>query len=53
MNNTLEVEDLKDKLQLLCDDAQLVQKYKSEATEFVCEKYNWDEVVKCTMELYR
>ncbi|MGN0173430.1 MAG: glycosyltransferase family 4 protein [Acutalibacteraceae bacterium] len=44
--------DLRDKLQMLCDDSNLVQKYKNEATEFIMKKYNWDEVVDKTIALY-
>ena len=29
------------------------QKMKKQAADFICEKYNWDEVVKETMKLYR
>ena len=29
------------------------QKMKKQAAGFICEKYNWDEVVKETMKLYR
>ncbi|WP_419169438.1 glycosyltransferase family 4 protein [Negativibacillus massiliensis] len=45
--------DLRNKLQMLCNDSELVRKYKSEATEFICKKYSWDDVVNKTMELYR
>lgn len=47
------VTNLKVKLQLLCDDAELVEKYKAEASDFICQKYRWDEVVKRTMKLYK
>lgn len=47
------VVDLKQKLQNLCSDEVLVQKYKDVAAEFISEKYNWDEVVKQTLQLYR
>ena len=47
------VVDLKEKLQMLCDDETTVQKYKNGATEFICKKYNWDDVVRKTVELYR
>ena len=47
------VEDLKNKLQELCENEELVKKYKDDACEFICSKYNWDEVVKSTLELYR
>lgn len=45
--------DLRSKLQMLCDDSEVVRKYKDEATEFICKKYSWDDVVNKTMELYR
>ena len=48
-----DISDLKDKLQELCDDVEKVHKYKSEATDFICKKYNWDDVVDQTMKLYR
>ena len=46
------VTDLKQKLQDLCDSPALVQKYKAEAADFICKKYNWDDVVRKTLELY-
>lgn len=48
-----DVEDLRGKLQQLCDDAKLVEKYKNYAADFICEKYSWDDVVEKTLELYR
>ena len=47
-----DVEDLQNKLQEVCDDSAMVQKYKDEAADYICGKYNWDEVVKRTLELY-
>lgn len=46
------VEDLREKLQKLVDDRDLVEKYKNEATDFICGKYNWDDVVEKTLRLY-
>lgn len=46
------VEDLKNKLQKACDDLDKVNTYKKEAMEFICNKYNWDDVVRKTLELY-
>ena len=46
------VSDLKQKLQALCDSPAIVQKYKAEAADFICKKYNWDDVVRKTIELY-
>lgn len=48
-----DVSDLKEKLQMLFDDEKLVKKYKSEAGRFIFGKYNWDDVVDRTLELYR
>ena len=45
--------DLKEKLQNACDDKEQVQKYKDEAADYICGKYNWDDVVERTLELYR
>ena len=47
------VEDLQEKLQDACDHPEMVIKMKNQAADFICEKYNWDEVVKETMKLYR
>lgn len=47
------VGDLKAKLQELCNKPELVKKYKDFAREFVCSKYNWDDVVNQTLFLYR
>ena len=47
------VGDLQSKLQEACEDARRVQKYKDEAAGYICEKYNWDDVVERTLELYR
>ena len=47
------IEKLRKTLQELLDEPDRVQKYKSEAADFICENYNWDDVVNRTMELYR
>lgn len=46
------VEDLKEKLQMLCDDERTVQNYKAKAANYICGKYNWDSVVVQTMQMY-
>lgn len=48
-----DVSDLRDKLQTLIDHPDIVQKYKNEATEFICAKYNWDDVTERTIELFQ
>ena len=44
---------LQEKLQDACDNPEMVMRMKNQAADFICEKYNWDEVVKETMKLYR
>jgi glycosyltransferase involved in cell wall biosynthesis len=46
------VADLQEKLEWLCGNEAEVRKYKAEAAEFVCGKYNWDEVVRQTLCVY-
>ena len=48
-----DVADLRSKLQRACDDKEQVQKYKDEAANYICQKYNWDDVVEQTLNLYR
>ena len=45
--------DLKNKLQLLCDNNDIVLKYKKEAAEFILEKYGWNDVVERTLQVYK
>ena len=44
--------DLKNTLQKLCDDSELVTGYKQQAREFIIDKYNWDDVTQQTLQLY-
>lgn len=46
------IEDLQKKLQWLCDSEEIVEEYKNTASDFICEKYNWDDVVERTLSLY-
>ena len=48
-----DINDLKQKLQIVCDDVEKVKKYKTEASEFICKKYNWDDVTNRTLKLYK
>ena len=47
------VDGLREKLEWLLGDKEAVEKYKNEAAEFICSKYNWDEVVEKTMRVYQ
>ena len=45
--------DLKDKLEKLLSNDELVQNYKNRAQKYILEKYNWDEVCSATLSLYQ
>lgn len=47
-----DVKDLQSKLQDACDHPEKVEKLKSEAADFICRKYNWDDVVERTLCTY-
>ena len=47
-----DISDLKDKIQQACDNLELVGRLKSQAADFICNKYDWDDVVKKTLNLY-
>lgn len=40
-------------LQKLCDDPETVVNMKSAAADFICGRYDWDEVTRQTLELYQ
>ena len=48
-----DAEDLARQLQRLCDDPALVERYRAGVADYICEKYNWDDVVARTLALYR
>lgn len=47
------IKQLREKLQYLCDHPEQVKLYKESASDFICQKYNWDDVVDKTIALYR
>lgn len=47
------VQDLQDKLQYLCDHKEAVLNYKNCASEFICNKYNWDSIAAQTINIYK
>ena len=46
------VEDLKNKLMFLLENKEQVESYKNVSQEYICDRYNWDDVVKKTVKLY-
>ena len=47
------VQDLQNKLQEACDRTEKVMELKQQAADYICKKYNWDDVVEGTLKLYR
>ncbi len=47
-----DIEDLKEKLQTLCDNSSLCEKIKLYSSDYITEKHNWDDVVSQTLTLY-
>lgn len=48
-----DVDDLQAKLQFACDSPEEINRLKNGAADFICRKYNWDDVVERTLEVYR
>lgn len=48
-----DVKDLQSKLQDACDHSEKGDAHKKQAADFICSKYNWDEIVQATLKLYR
>ena len=47
-----DVLDLKEKLQYLLENEAVVKNYKEKSSEFICQKYNWEDVVDRTIQVY-
>ena len=48
-----DVKDLRRRLEYMLAHPEAVEEYGSRSADFVCSKYNWDEVVQETAGLYR
>ena len=48
-----DVDELRKTLQDLLDHPETVEQYKAAAVDFICQKYNWDDAVEKTLEIYR
>lgn len=46
------VEELCEKIQMLCDSPETVGLYKRKASDYICSKYNWNDVTAETLKLY-
>lgn len=48
-----DVQHLRNRLQMLCDEPKTVEEYRSGAADFICGKYSWGEMAQETLKLYR
>lgn len=48
-----DIADLAQKLQVICNDAEFVADYKQKAADYICHRYNWEDVVSKTLDVYR
>ena len=48
-----DAEDLRRVLQEVCDQPQRVEQMKKQVADFVCSKYNWNDIAARTIEVYR
>ena len=48
-----DVDDLQKKLEELISHPEIVEQYRIQAADYICSKYDWDEVTRQTLEVYR
>lgn len=48
-----DVNALRETLQSLCNNEELVEQYRSTAADYICSKYDWDKVMEKTVQLYK
>ena len=44
--------DLENKLRFLLENENIVKEYKEKAQDYICKKYNWDDIPEKTLSLY-
>ena len=47
------VKDLRKKMEFLFEHPEIVEDYKSQSSDYICNKYNWDDVVEETLRVYQ
>ena len=45
--------DLRNKLQMLLDNKDIADKYRQGAADFICNTFNWDDIIDRTVQLYK
>ena len=46
------VQDLRKKMEYLLEHPEIVEEYKRQSSDYICAKYNWDDVVEETLRVY-
>lgn len=47
------IRQMKEKIQKLLDDPELVNRYRRTAADFILKRYNWDTIVEQMLEIYQ
>lgn len=47
------VEELRKVLEDLMEHPEVVEKYRSESREYICSRFNWDDIVDTTLKIYQ
>ncbi len=50
--NRNDAQDLKNKIQFLCDNPEETERFRAQSADYICKKYNWNDVVSKTLMLY-
>lgn len=48
-----DIADLQEKLQYLCDNPDVTEKFGSKSADYICKKYSWNSVADKTLEIYK
>lgn len=48
-----DVQDLKEKMEALIASPEKTAEFKASSQKYICDKYNWDDVERQTLEIYR
>lgn len=47
------VRSLRNVLQKLCNNSKLIEECRKQVSDYVCQRYNWDEITEKTLALYK
>ena len=47
-----DVDDLRTKIEYLISNENIVTSIKSKSSDFICKKYNWEDIVESTLNIY-